>query len=91
MVYAQMRAQVFVGKVAIFGSLGLCQTGADMKKIGKFIGAIVTGFFTMAGTVMAAPCGGPNLPPCQVPEPGSLYLVALGVVGAVAVARYLKK
>lgn len=62
-----------------------------MKKISKFIGAIVTGFFTMAGTAMAAPCGAPGLPDCQVPEPGSLYLMALGVVGAVVVARYFKK
>ena len=62
-----------------------------MKNIGKFFGVVSAVFFGMSSGAMAALCGTPNLPPCDVPEPGTLSLVVLGVGGAIAIARYLKK
>ena len=59
-----------------------------MKNIlGKLMSA---GFALASGLAMAAPCGGGGQAPCDVPEPGSLPLVVIGLVGAVAVRAYLK-
>jgi hypothetical protein len=40
---------------------------------------------------LADPCGSFPLPACAVPEPSSLPLVSLGLVGAVVVARFFNK
>lgn len=39
----------------------------------------------------ASPCGGPGLPPCDVPEPSTLPLLIAGLVGGWVVARLFKK
>lgn len=54
-----------------------------MKKISTFLVAVSCGLVATSGVAFAAP----NF----VPEPGSLALVALGVVGAVLFARKGKK
>ncbi len=43
------------------------------------------------GMAIAAPCGGTTGNACTVPEPSSLPLLGLGLVGAIVVARFFKK
>lgn len=59
-----------------------------MKSISKYLGAVVAGFMVTAGSAFAAGC----LPgaACDVPEPGSLALVAVAIAGVVLVARKKK-
>lgn len=57
-----------------------------MKSTFKSVAVVVGGLLSSAGA-FAAP--GPGF--FVVPEPGSLPLVALGVVGAAVAARFFKK
>lgn len=59
-----------------------------MKSIGSFIGAVAAAFAATSGSAFAAICL-PNQP-CNVPEPGSLALVALAIAGVALVARKKK-
>ena len=52
---------------------------------------IFAAFSLASGIAMAAPCGGPQQPACAVPEPSTLPLVALALVGAVAVGTLVKR
>lgn len=58
-----------------------------MKSIQKLIGAVAV-FAATTGSAFAAVC----IPgqPCDVPEPGSLALVALAIAGVALVARKKK-
>ncbi len=59
-----------------------------MKNIlGKLM---MAGLSLASGLALAAPCGDVGQPSCNVPEPGSLPLVVIGLVGAVAIRAYLK-
>lgn len=62
-----------------------------MKSFIKSVGSVVGLFVVTVGSALADPCGAPGLPACVVPEPSSLPLVVLGLVGAVLVGRYFKK
>ncbi|HRH81405.1 MAG TPA: PEP-CTERM sorting domain-containing protein [Thiobacillaceae bacterium] len=62
-----------------------------MKAITKYVGSIVTGLLAMYGTAFADPCGLPGLPDCEIPEPSSWSLLVIGAVGAVVIARFLRK
>ncbi|MEW6989988.1 PEP-CTERM sorting domain-containing protein [Colwelliaceae bacterium 6441] len=37
-----------------------------------------------------APCGGVDQPTCEIPEPGSLSIIALGIIGLAAL-KFKKK
>ena len=65
-----------------------------MNSIIRFAGGLAAGLFSVYGSALAlvngSGCGvGGN--PCNVPEPGSLPLVLVGIVGVAVVARFLKK
>ena len=62
-----------------------------MKSFFKSVGSVVGLFAVTVGSALAAPCGVPGLPDCAVPEPSSLPLVVVGLVGAVLVSRIFKK
>ena len=55
-----------------------------MKSVFTFVATVVSGFVALTGVVSAAPI-------ITVPEPGSLALVGLAIVGLVLVARKGKK
>jgi len=63
-----------------------------MQRSAKLIlqGAIFVSFLSALSWVAPAAVAG-VLPPAAVPEPNTLSLVALGVVGSVLVARYRKR
>jgi len=61
-----------------------------MKSMSKFMAGTAAGFFALCSAVLAAPCGVAPAPACDVPEPSSLWLVAVGIAGVVFVARKLK-
>lgn len=62
-----------------------------MKSFIKSVGSVVGLFVVTVGSALADPCGAPGLPDCVVPEPSSLPLVIVGLVGAVLVGRFFKK
>lgn len=62
-----------------------------MKSNLKFFALTAAGLLATMEAAFANLCGTAPLPPCAVPEPGSLPLVIAGLVGAIAVARFFKK
>lgn len=56
-----------------------------MKSTLKFVGAVAVGLLAAAGSAMAA------IDFNDVPEPGSLALVGVAVVGLIAASRKAKK
>ena len=64
-----------------------------MKLISKFVGAMIGvtySTYAMADILVCDPPGSANCV-LVVPEPSSLWLVGLGLAGAVLVARFFKK
>ena len=59
-----------------------------MKSISTFLGAVVAVLAGTSGSAFAAICAIGD--PCNVPEPGSLALVAIAIAGVVLVARKKK-
>jgi len=65
-----------------------------MKLISTLISTAICGFFSTYALAVDSPClTDPNSQECLnfVPEPGSLWLVGIGLAGAVLVARFFKK
>ena len=61
-----------------------------MKLINKFASAVVCGAYsTFAMADISCDLAGLNC--VEIPEPGSLWLVGIGLAGAVLVARFFKK
>lgn len=60
-----------------------------MNKLSAFFSAAA--LLAVAKVALAEPCGSFPLPACAVPEPSSLPLVTIGLVGAAVVARFFKK
>ena len=61
-----------------------------MKSISSFVGAVAAVFVATTASAFATVCGQLGAAPCDVPEPGSLGLVALAIAGVVLVARRKK-
>lgn len=59
-----------------------------MKSIGTFLSTVTAAFLATSSSVFAAICD-PGVA-CEVPEPGSLALVAVAIVGVALVARKKK-
>ena len=59
-----------------------------MKSIGEYVAAVAVMFVATTGAAMANLCG-PGVP-CQVPEPTSLALVGLALLGAGVATRRRK-
>ena len=72
-----------------FGSFCHTLTGANVKNISKFVGAVVAGLVATTNSVLAAPCLVGQ--PCHVPEPGTLALVGVAVAVMIVIARKRKK
>ncbi len=60
-----------------------------MNKLSSLLSAAA--LLAVSRAAFAEPCGSFPLPACAVPEPSSLPLVTIGLVGAVVVARFFKK
>lgn len=61
-----------------------------MNRISMLLTAAVTTLMSEAVMAQARNCGGTTGIPCDLPEPGSLALLGLGIAAAVAISRWKK-
>lgn len=59
----------------------------------KILSTTAAVWLLASGAALAEPCGDASLglPPCSVPEPGSIPLFILGAVAVGVAARFFKK
>jgi len=62
-----------------------------MKNLATKLALAGTAVYLSIGPALAEPCGANGLPACNVPEPGTGYLILAALGVAAAIAKFRKK